>query len=156
MPGRAALAVTPPYNDAVEWHAAVCVAVVPQQQRHLALALLCELGLQRAGLAQLLGLILLLLDLWTAAKEGEDNRVSVGGTRAPLLPLLSRLAEVEPSATAAQTGPSPPPTAVWLQWLELPEEPDSEVDLQQAAVTVMSHLDRCGSVHIPARCLHIN
>ena len=114
----------------------------PSQDRHLALALLCELGLQRAGLAQLLGLILLLLDLWTAAREGEDNRVSVGGTRAPLLPLLSRLAEVEPSATAAQTGPSPPPTLVWLQWLELPEEPDSEVDLQQAAVTVMSHLDR--------------
>ena len=67
----------------------------PVEDRHLALALLCELAVQRAHLSEMLSLVLLLLSLWRLGAT-EDNRHSeAGAASAPLVPLLRRLDQVE-------------------------------------------------------------
>ena len=111
----------------------------PEADRHTALALLLELAVQRAGLAEMLSNVMLLLNLWRCGLEGPgDNRLEVAGTAAPLVPLLRRL---EGIAAPDWEGEEVQPTQAFLSYLDYPEEGDP-VDLQQAAVVIMAHLDR--------------
>ena len=90
----------------------------PVEDRHLALALLSELAVQRAELSEMLGLVLLLLSLWRLGST-EDNRHSEGGAAsAPLVPLLRRLDSVESDVRQA----SGQPTQCFLQYADWPEE----------------------------------
>ena len=124
-------------------------AAAPLEDRHLALALLCELAVQRADLSQMLSLVMLLLQLWRLQGSTEtDNRHSqAGSASAPLVPLLRRLDTVESEIRQD----SFQPTACFLQYSECPEDEDCSIDLQQAAVVIMSHLDRLSSIHTRAR-----
>lgn len=63
----------------------------PEEDRHLALALLCKLAIQRGQLFEMLSKVVLLLNLWSADKgEDSDNRLAVSSSAAPLLPLIRR------------------------------------------------------------------
>ena len=120
----------------------------PVEDRHLALALLCELAVQRADLSQMVSLVMLLLQLWRLQGSTEDNRLSqAGSASAPLVPLLRRLDLVESEVRQE----SQQPTACFLQYAECPEDETCCIDLQQAAVVIMSHLDRLASLHTTAR-----
>ena len=49
--------------------------VPPSDDRHLALALLCELSIQRANLSEVLSNVMLLINLWNSGNgPREDNR----------------------------------------------------------------------------------
>lgn len=76
-----------------------------------------------------------------------DNRVSGDCSSAPLLPLLQRVAVLTPTAGTDKCdtqdwSDASSPTECLLRYLELPEDDMSPVDLEQAAVVVMCHLDR--------------
>ena len=119
----------------------------PVEDRHLALALLCELAVQRAHLSEMLSLVLLLLSLWRLGAT-EDNRHSeAGAASAPLVPLLRRLDQVESEVRHG----SQQPTECFLAYSECPEDETSCIDLQQAGVVIMAHLDRLASPHTEAR-----
>ena len=123
----------------------------PLEDRHLALALLCELALQRANLSEMLSNVMLLIHLWSSRHGGcqsEDNRISEDGSAAPLVPLVRRL-EMIPEMNGDHQQPQDVededvvhPTQCFLQYLDYPEDETSCIDLQQAAVVIMSHLDR--------------
>ena len=123
-------------------------ARAPQQDRHLALALLCELAVQGAALSCVLGRVLLLLRLWADTGSQGDNRLSLEGSAAPLVPLIRRL-ELIPSSGGSEDSGQPEedsatihPNQCFLQYVEYPEDEGCCIDLQQAAVVVMAHLDR--------------
>ena len=123
----------------------------PEADRHTALALLLELAVQRAGLAEMLSNVMLLLHLWRCGVTpgGEDNRVVVAGTAAPLVPLLRRLEGIQPRGGEWE-GEEVHPTQSFLDYLDYPEETEP-VDLQQAAVVIMSHLDRLALPLLPCQ-----
>ena len=41
------------------------------------------------------------------------------------------------------------PTECFLRYLDLPEDDDANIDLRQAAVIIMSHLDRLATAYLP-------
>ena len=117
----------------------------PLEDRHLALALLCELSVQKALLSEMLATVLLLLNLWGSRQggPGDDNRLSLEASSAPLVNLLKRLEDV-PSVQGEEEDDedSQQPTQCFLEYLSYPEDETSPIDLQQTAVGVMAHLDR--------------
>ncbi|XP_042217246.1 E3 ubiquitin-protein ligase HERC2-like isoform X2 [Homarus americanus] len=132
------------------------VTRVPLGDRHMALSLLLHLALQRATLSTLLTVITLLLQLWDSGRNQVDNRVSSHGTSAPLLPVLHRfgaipLLKTQSSSTIwdENTPIEVSPTECLLRYLELPEDEDVSVDLEQAAVILLCHLDRLAAPHTP-------
>ena len=63
---------------------------VPVADQQVALCILTELAVQRATLSHMLDIILLLLSVWSGARQKCDNRVASQLNSAPLLPLLQR------------------------------------------------------------------
>ncbi|XP_071532835.1 E3 ubiquitin-protein ligase HERC2 isoform X2 [Panulirus ornatus] len=130
---------------------------VPLGDRHLALSLLLHLALQRATLSTLLTVITLLLQLWDSGRNQVDNRVSSHGTSAPLLPVLHRFGAIpllktksSPSSVWDENAPiEVSPTECLLRYLELPDDEEVNVDLEQAAVILLCHLDRLVAPHTP-------
>ena len=70
------------------------------KDQQMALSLLMELAIQRGSLSHMLGVVLLLLNLWNSSHHDRDNRLSSSLSAAPLLPLLTRLQDVQPSKKA--------------------------------------------------------
>ncbi|XP_023713900.1 E3 ubiquitin-protein ligase HERC2 [Cryptotermes secundus] len=129
---------------------------VPVSDQHTALCLLLELAVQRGALSNILDAVILLLNLWDRGKYRVDNRVVSSGTSAPLVPLLRRFEQISSSKVGplnaswdenAQIVVSP--TECFLRYLQLPDNDSVAVDLKQAAVVIMSHLDRLASPHTP-------
>lgn len=129
---------------------------VPRTDQHTALCLLLELAMQKGALSNMLEAVLLLLQLWDKGKQEADNRITSSGTSAPLIPLLKRLERV--SGNKAHSVPdtwddnSPgvvSPNECFLNCLELPEDDSLLIDLRQAAVVVMAHLDRLAAPYLP-------
>ncbi|XP_071496413.1 E3 ubiquitin-protein ligase HERC2-like [Diadema antillarum] len=136
------------------------VDTIPVADQHSALALLLELAVQRGTLGHLLDATLLLLQLWDKGRQEPDNRNSPQGTTAPMVPLLRRFENV-PSPKGrfliegvggmpeVPSSATPSPTECFLRYLEIPEDEDASVDFQQAAVIIMSHLDRLAAPYMP-------
>ncbi|XP_063970630.1 E3 ubiquitin-protein ligase HERC2-like [Lytechinus pictus] len=136
------------------------VDTIPVADQHSALALLLELAVQRGTLGHLLDATLLLLQLWDKGRQEPDNRNSPQGTTAPMVPLLKRfenvpspkgrfLIEAVSGSAEAPIGMTPSPTECFLRYLEIPDDEDASIDFQQAAVIIMSHLDRLAAPYMP-------
>ena len=101
--------------------------------------------MQKALLSEMLATVLLLLNLWSSRQggPGDDNRLSLEASSAPLVNLLKRL-EAVPSVQEDEEDEedSQQPTQCFLENLSYPEDETSPIDLQQTAVGVMAHLDR--------------
>ncbi|XP_053688822.1 probable E3 ubiquitin-protein ligase HERC2 isoform X2 [Sabethes cyaneus] len=125
--------------------------LVPKADRHIALNLLLELGAQKGTLGGSLEGISLLLTLHEKDLESEDNRSPPQNSGAPLVPLLKRYEQIGSFATY-NAGDSFHfgPTESFLRFLTLPENETTDVDLKQAAVIIISHLDRLAKPHLPA------
>ncbi|XP_058836150.1 probable E3 ubiquitin-protein ligase HERC2 isoform X2 [Topomyia yanbarensis] len=125
--------------------------LVPKADRHIALNLLLELGAQKGTLGGSLEGISLLLTLHEKDQESEDNRSPPQNTGAPLVPLLKRYEQIG-SFASYNAGESFHfgPTESFLRFLTLPENEMTNVDLKQAAVIIISHLDRLAKPHLPA------
>lgn len=122
----------------------------PREDRHTALCLLLELGAQKGTLAATLEAIVLLLMLWEKEKETDDNRDVPQNTGAPLVPILRRYESIGNYGinSMAESAPASA-TESFLRFLTLPEQDTTNVDLKQAAVVIVSHLDRLAKPHLP-------
>lgn len=125
---------------------------VPRADRHVALSLLMELESQKGTLSASLEAILLLITLWEKEKEAEDNRVPPQNSGAPLVAILRRYEKITNFGGQAKLSDGAPssPTESFLRFLTLPDQDTSNVDLKQAAVVIISHLDRLAKPHLPA------
>ncbi|BFG02621.1 probable E3 ubiquitin-protein ligase HERC2 [Drosophila madeirensis] len=123
----------------------------PLNDRHTALCLLLELGVQKGTLAATLECVVLLLVLWEKDKAGNDNRDMPRKTGAPLLRILQRYQRI--GHTSSKAGGLPhggeslslpvvSATETFLRFLMLPKSSAAIVDLRRAAVVIISHLDR--------------
>ncbi|KAK7097783.1 E3 ubiquitin-protein ligase HERC2-like isoform X3 [Littorina saxatilis] len=129
---------------------------IPTQDQQIALCLLMELAVQRGSLGHILSAVLLLLNLWNNSHHHYDNRVSSSLLAAPLIPLLQRFENVHNSKS--RTHKLCPrwddvfvvsPTECFLNYLTIPEDENTPVDLRQCAVVLMSHLDRLCTPYLP-------
>ncbi|XP_037823677.1 probable E3 ubiquitin-protein ligase HERC2 [Lucilia sericata] len=124
----------------------------PKEDRHTALCLLLELGAQKGSLAASLEAVVLLLTLWDKDKATDDNRDVPQNAGAPLVPILKRYEAIGNYGLTANTAPDILPssaTECFLRFLTLPEQETANVDLKQAAVVIISHLDRLAKPHMP-------
>ncbi|XP_033150467.1 LOW QUALITY PROTEIN: probable E3 ubiquitin-protein ligase HERC2 [Drosophila busckii] len=147
-----------------------CLA--PLADRHTALCLLLELGVQKGTLAATLECVVLLLLLWEKDQDNShghshgsangDNRDMPRKTGAPLLRILQRYQRLGttrtvPSSTSNSAGSEPTPmasaTETFLRFLMLPKSSAAIVDLRRAAVVIISHLDRLVQPHMPSSLL---
>ncbi|ETN64680.1 hect E3 ubiquitin ligase [Anopheles darlingi] len=125
--------------------------LVPKPDRHIALNLLLELGAQKGTLGGSLEGVLLLLTLHEKDSQSDDNRSPPQNSGAPLVPLLRRYEQIDSfSAFTSSDSFHFGPTESFLRFLSLPENETSSVDLRQAAVIIVSHLDRLAKPHLPA------
>ena len=125
---------------------------VPLKDRHTALTLLLELALQRGSLHELLKMVKLLLDLWSLGQRSrQDNRAGLRDSCAPIIPFLKRFEEIEQVLEEDQDDDLEDYTATqsFLRYLEYPPDPSVNIDLEQAAVIIMSHLDRLAQKYQP-------
>ena len=119
----------------------------PLEDRHLALALLCELGVQQGELSEMLNNVVLLLHLGSpGAAADTDNRLTVSGSAAPLLPLIRRLESIPDTG---HQDSMVHPTQCFLQYLDYPDDESCCIDLAQTGVVIMSHLDRLARAMCP-------
>ncbi|KAI8034196.1 hypothetical protein M5D96_013047 [Drosophila gunungcola] len=132
----------------------------PLNDRHTALCLLLELGVQKGTLAATLECVVLLLLLWEKDRAGNDNRDMPRKTGAPLQRILLRYQKIGATTGAKGVGgiaggePAPVASATetFLRFLSLPKSSAAIVDLRRAAVVIISHLDRLVQPLMP-RCL---
>nr|AAM29298.1 AT22791p [Drosophila melanogaster] len=129
----------------------------PLNDRHTALCLLLELGVQKGTLAATLECVVLLLLLWEKDRAGNDNRDMPRKTGAPLQRILLRYQKIGATAKGGGiAGGEPAPVAsateTFLRFLSLPKSSAAIVDLRRAAVVIISHLDRMVQPLMP-RCL---
>lgn len=129
----------------------------PLNDRHTALCLLLELGVQKGTLAATLECVVLLLMLWEKDRAGNDNRDMPRKTGAPLQRILLRYQKIgATSKGGGLVGGEPSPVAsateTFLRFLSLPKSSAAIVDLRRAAVVIISHLDRMVQPLVP-RCL---
>ncbi|XP_031621811.1 probable E3 ubiquitin-protein ligase HERC2 [Contarinia nasturtii] len=128
---------------------------VPRTDRHIALSLLLELESQKGTLSASLESILLLMTLWEKEKDTDDNRTQQfsQNSGAPLIPILRRFEAIQFNnqdiVTNTNEG-SIAPTESFLRFLKLPDQETANIELKQAAVVIMSHLDRLAKPHLPA------
>ncbi|KAJ8950701.1 hypothetical protein NQ318_012781 [Aromia moschata] len=126
---------------------------VPIEDQHISLNLLLEFSLQKGTLSSVLDMVLLLLNLWDNRTHMNDNRSTLDAASAPLLPFIRRFSEIPPFQGSTNTKEEPEDNAsitkLFLDFLELPGDESCEVDLRQAAVFVMAHLDRLAAPHVP-------
>lgn len=125
---------------------------VPRADRNIALSLLLELAAQKGTLGSSLEAVVLLLTLWEKDKETDDNRTLPQDAGAPLVSVLRRYEQISNIglSTPFEALPSSP-TESFLRFLTLPDENSSLIDLKQAAVVIVSHLDRLAKPHLPTR-----
>ncbi|KAL8607282.1 hypothetical protein ACOMHN_047613 [Nucella lapillus] len=129
---------------------------IPTQDQQMALCLLMELAVQRGSLGHILSAVLLLLNLWNNSHHHYDNRVSSSLLAAPLIPLLQRFENIH-NAKSRSHKICPrwdetlvvSPTQCFLNYLTIPEDENTPVDLRQSAVVIMSHLDRLCTPYLP-------
>lgn len=145
---------------------------MPLNDQYTAIALYLELAIQRGLLSSVLEAVLLLISL-SEKKQGMgnwpvDNQVAQqlqldGETRemkgrAPLLPFIKRLEGLSPQGNAqssqrkesVQDSPRASPTALFLKYLQLPNDENTVIDVKQAAVILLSHIDRLATPFYPA------
>ncbi|CAB3375688.1 Hypothetical predicted protein [Cloeon dipterum] len=130
------------------------VGSVSQTDEKLALSLLLELSVQQGTLSQIMSSVLLLLQLEYKNQSAPDNRCSMSDENcAPLVPLLRRLAKIPTSAAQMEVmrGMFEPrnATEIYLEDFELPDEESETIPLREAAVVIMSHMDRLALPYIP-------
>ena len=115
-----------------------------------------EFAIQKGSLHEMLDMVRLLLTLWTLGRDRQDNRSGSGKieSSAPLIPFLRRMEAIEPQKEIpdedniecdlndTEDEPFVSATEAFLRYLEYPEDDTFNVDLQQCAVIIMSHLDR--------------
>lgn len=69
------------------------------------------------------------------------------------MPFIRRFSEIQPAQSVfhgkEENGSNFSSTRVFLDLLELPEDETCDIDLKQAAVYIMAHLDRLATPHIP-------
>lgn len=126
--------------------------MVPKADRHIALNLLLELAAQKGSLCASLEAVLLLLTLWEKDAETEDNRSPPQPSGAPLANVLRRYDHINNYSANFGLSDSLPgsPTESFLRFLALPDDDNAPIDLKQAAVVIISHLDRLAKPHLPA------
>ena len=138
---------------------------IPLEDRQAALSLLLELALQRGTLSHILDSVLLLLRLSGVPDnarninmaeevkkklppEFQPQRPPRAETSYPLLPFLRRLNQVPTpispvgSEGVKEEAKALSPTKRYLEFLTLPNDDSTKVDLQQVATVTLSHLDR--------------
>ncbi|XP_014251481.1 E3 ubiquitin-protein ligase HERC2 isoform X1 [Cimex lectularius] len=132
------------------------VQEIPVHDQHYALCLLLELAVQRATLSHILDAILLLLLIYNKRTEFRDNRINIVCNNPPLVPLLRRLAKIEPFKAPSNNemwndggNLKVSATECFLRYLQLPENDSEPVDLQLAAIVLMAHLDRLAGPYLP-------
>uniref|UniRef100_A0A1B0C9V3 E3 ubiquitin-protein ligase herc2 n=2 Tax=Lutzomyia longipalpis TaxID=7200 RepID=A0A1B0C9V3_LUTLO len=123
---------------------------VPREDRHTALNLLLELGIQKGNLGSALEGVLLLLNLWEKDKDTEDNRTLPKNQGAPLVNILRRFQKINQNYGLGALGEinASNPTESFLRFLTIPESDSDLIDLKQAAVMIISHLDRLVKPHL--------
>ncbi|KAL1491483.1 hypothetical protein ABEB36_012074 [Hypothenemus hampei] len=130
---------------------------VPIEDQHTSLNILLEFVLQKGTLSGVLDAVLLMLNLWEKRIKHLDNRSSIETASAPVLSFLYRISEITPEPTIFQPIEAKPEesnliscTELFLEFLELPsEDSKAKIDLKQASVFVMCHLDRLANCHMP-------
>lgn len=69
------------------------------------------------------------------------------------MPFIRRFSEIQPAQTVFMNKDehedTKTSTQIFLELLEVPEDDSCEIDLKQAAVFLMAHLDRLAMPHIP-------
>lgn len=124
---------------------------VPKTDRHIALNLLLELAAQKGTLCASLETVLLLMTLWEKDAETDDNRTPPQPSGAPLANVLRRYERISNFSSFGLSDSLPSsPTESFLRFLALPDENTAPIDLKQAAVVIVSHLDRLAKPHLPA------
>lgn len=131
---------------------------IPKADRNISLNLLLELEMQKGTLAGSLEGVLLLLSVSEMNMNHNDNRQTPQTTNGiPLVKILKRYGEINKNLTLLPsiTDQHPfSPTETFLRFLSLPNEDDDEeilIDAQQAAVIIISHLDRICRSHLPSK-----
>lgn len=95
--------------------------------------------------------VLLLLNLWDKTTSLDDNRSIAQTASAPLVPFLKRFESISNYTTynTITENEEYNCTSIFRKMLHLPEDDAAEIDLRQAALVIMSHLDRLAMAHIP-------
>lgn len=131
---------------------------IPKADRNISLNLLLELELQKGTLAGSLEGVLLLMTVSEMNLNHNDNRQTPQITNGiPLVKILMRYGEINKDlATLPSTNDQHPfsPTESFLRFLSLPDSDDEDealIDAQQAAVIIISHLDRICRSHLPSK-----
>lgn len=129
---------------------------IPKADRNISLNLLLELELQKGSLSGSLEGVLLLLSISEINRRNNDNRQSPQSTNGiPLVKILKRYGEINRDLIpmiAASDIQTMSPTESFLRFLSLPDSDEDDeplIDPQQAAVIIMSHLDRICRSHLP-------
>ncbi|XP_066141939.1 E3 ubiquitin-protein ligase HERC2 isoform X1 [Euwallacea fornicatus] len=130
--------------------------IVPIEDQHTSLNILLEFAMQKGTLNGILDMVLLMLSLWDKRVHQLDNRSAVENASAPLLSFLYRFSEISPAPS--NLGPFlenctedklSSCTKIYLDFLDLPDDDKIGIDLKQACVFVMCHLDRLAAPHMP-------
>lgn len=131
---------------------------IPKADRNISMNLLLELELAKGTLAGSLEGVLLLLTVSEMSSNNNDNRQTQQTSNGiPLVKILQRYGEInKEQANLPSTSEQHPfsPTETFLRFLSLPDGDDDEeqlIDAQQAAVIIMSHLDRICRSHLPSK-----
>ncbi|QQP57479.1 Uncharacterized protein FKW44_002488, partial [Caligus rogercresseyi] len=125
------------------------------QRQATALSLLFEFAIQRGTLRHLLSLIHLLIQLWECGHGViPDNRTANDFWNENGIPLIPFLRRFEAISAREDILPQDEEcdvnaTACFLRYLEYPQDENSQIDLYQSAVIIMSHIDRIAESHQP-------
>jgi E3 ubiquitin-protein ligase HERC2 len=128
---------------------------IPKADRNISLNLLLELEMQKGTLAASLESVFLLLTVSEMHLNNTDNRQALQiSNGVPLIKILKRYGEIKTPSQIINIEQHPfSPTESFLRFLSLPEdeEEDSMIDAQQAAVIIISNLDRICRNHLPSK-----
>ncbi len=108
----------------------------------------------------MLEMMMLLVRCWHLAQHPSDNQGSASpGAMAPLIPFLKRIEALQSEFFEPEGLPvieddwdddvNVSATRVFLKYLRYPASEDAPIDLQQAVVVVMAHLERLASPFQP-------
>ncbi|XP_025832237.1 E3 ubiquitin-protein ligase HERC2 [Agrilus planipennis] len=130
---------------------------IPIQDQHTSLNILLELAVQKGTLSTILDVLLLLLNIHDKTIHSDDNRSSVQSASAPLLTFLKKFSNIPcHKANVSDENNSSDIlncVSMYRKMVQLPTDDDIEIDLQQASVFLISHLERLASPHIPPQSL---
>nr|XP_022903495.1 E3 ubiquitin-protein ligase HERC2 isoform X1 [Onthophagus taurus] len=129
---------------------------VPLQDQHVSLNLLLELALQKGTLSSVLDCVLLLLQLWEKKNYSNDNRSVLVSVTAPIFSFLRRFEEISPekpidSMLGDEKNELLNCNQLLLKYLDVAEVVEEEIDVRQAAVLLLAHLDRLATPHLPSQ-----